>query len=227
MLWINAFQYARIKVMKNRFEKFRKGVKKLRKVALIAGAVVGPVVATHGQVKEPTIKQEVSPFLFKLKAQGIVPKDMTEKEFQNVKVNDPEKFKKWTNLYVEAIGAITPKEAEEKYGNKLEIIKSEIYGITLTEVDSDTISLPLNNFDFDKWFKEQWQLVKDGKLKLGSKVTAPNGKTYIISLDLDPNKTLKRQSPKTKRLNSPIVQKTELTNIKNQEDKTFVLVKDF
>ncbi len=173
------------------FDRFKKGVKKVATIAVATGL---PLVAvSQTKIEGTAVVQEISPFLVKLKSKGLVSKDMSEKEFQTLKETNPEKFKELTNLYMQSIGAITPTEANKQYGDNLEIIKREKYGILKQDsTETDTSLVP--TFDFNEWFSEQIKLGNEGKT-----IKAPDGQLYLIVR----NPNYKRQSSKTKKMNSP------------------------
>lgn len=75
-------------------------------------------------------------------------------------------------------------DAKEAYapGSKFETISTTNF--VLVEVDTKTVNTGNEKpFDFNQWFRNQMELVSQGKLREGDSVQAPNGKFYKIAKD--------------------------------------------
>jgi hypothetical protein len=190
--------------------------RKAKKAVTVAVAAGLPLAAVSQTNKEgQAVVQEISPFLVKLKTKGLVPKDMSEKEFQDLKDNNPGEFERLTKEYMKSIGAVTPKEADEKYGEDRETIKKEKYGIKQIEESTEVDTSLVPTFDFNEWFSEQIKLGNEGKT-----IKAPDGQLYLIVR----NPNYKKQSPKTKKINSPQNGKGVLANKSIEKKESFVLL---
>ncbi|MDQ5954557.1 MAG: hypothetical protein QG583_485 [Patescibacteria group bacterium] len=87
----------------------------------------------------------------------------------------------------------------------------------------------VESFDFNEWFKEQIILVKQGKLKLGKSVLAPNGISYKIELSTTPS-TSKKISDSAVSLNNSLDTTNESEALASAESDSgserFILLKD-
>jgi hypothetical protein len=126
--------------------------------------------------EEEPIKRDSAVFMDKLKKLKLIDKSMTKDEFAELALSE-EKMGPIIEQYMKATGSVSP-DKRPKDGTTISVTKNFVYDPHTIEVEGAKKEQKV--FNFSEWFADQMAAVRQGKLKEGDSVKAPDGKEYVI-----------------------------------------------